>query len=74
VSCSKCQPQANSKRWLWWLPALALLSAVGWFESARNGNSARTQAEPPLVTGARTRHLRVRGVRWGCASMGTRAS
>ncbi len=49
MSCPKCEPDANSKRWLWWVGALLLLSAVGWFESSRAEKPARPQADSQPV-------------------------
>jgi hypothetical protein len=43
MSCSKCEPEAKSKRWLWWLTAVVLVSAVGWFEGARPEHSERVR-------------------------------
>jgi hypothetical protein len=51
MSCPKCEPEAKSRRWLWWVGIVSLVSAVGWYESSR-GDGARatgaaTQASHP---------------------------
>jgi hypothetical protein len=32
MSCPKCEPEAKSRRWLWWVGIAVLLLVVGWME------------------------------------------
>lgn len=36
MSCPKCEPDAKSKRWVWWAGVLLLVAGVGWFENSRS--------------------------------------
>ena len=45
MSCSKCEPDAKSKTWIWWAGVLLLVAGVGWFENSRSQTSVRAPPE-----------------------------
>ena len=34
MSCPKCEPEAKSRRWSWWLGLVLLLSVVAWLDAS----------------------------------------
>jgi MYXO-CTERM domain-containing protein len=32
MSCSKCEPQRRSRRWLWWVGLAVLVLAAAWLD------------------------------------------
>jgi hypothetical protein len=44
MSCPKCEPEAKSRRWLWWVGIVSLVCVVGWYESARTAAAPGSRA------------------------------
>jgi hypothetical protein len=46
MSCPKCEPQARSKRWVWWAGVVVLLAAGAWLDRSRDVATAPPLAQP----------------------------
>jgi MYXO-CTERM domain-containing protein len=45
MSCSKCEPRARSRRWLWWIGLAVLVAAAAWFDhSSRQARALDSEA------------------------------
>jgi hypothetical protein len=54
MSCPKCEPQARSRRWLWWVGLALLVLAAAWLDhSSRQAHAMGQGATGDRAAAAR---------------------